>query len=43
VQYIKFKAGPQAPVAVGSDLDVLSVESELTSEQRGALQADLDS
>jgi hypothetical protein len=42
VQYLKFQVGPKAPVAVGSDLDTLTVEAELTEAQRNALQTDLD-
>ena len=41
VQYLKFTIGPDAPVALGVDMPALSIEAELTGEQRGALQADL--
>lgn len=41
VQYIKFKTGGAAPVAVGSDLPELTVEARLTPEQRAALAEDL--
>jgi hypothetical protein len=43
VQYMKFRCGPEAPVAFGVDMPSPRVvlESPLTSEQRGALQADL--
>ena len=41
VQYLKFRVGPKAPVAIGCDLPVLSLESELTSEQRHTLAQDL--
>ena len=34
--------GDKAPVAFGTDLDVLPLRYELTTEQRTALQADLD-
>jgi Protein of unknown function (DUF3501) len=45
VQYLKFKVGPKAPVAIGcdhADPDVAQ-ETALTSAQRAALQRDLDS
>ena len=42
VQYLKFPVGETAPVAIGADLDGLTVEAELTAEQRSALQNDLD-
>jgi hypothetical protein len=42
VQYLRFPVGPEAPVAIGSDLPELRVEAALTPEQRTALQADLD-
>lgn len=42
VQYLKFEVGRRAPVALGSDLPALTVETTLTEEQRRALQADLD-
>jgi hypothetical protein len=41
VQYIKFDTGGMPPVAVGSDLPALTVEAELTDEQRAALASDL--
>ncbi|GEJ56149.1 DUF3501 family protein [Anaeromyxobacter diazotrophicus] len=41
VQYLKFPVGPQAPVAIGSDLPGLEVEAVLTEAQRAALQEDL--
>jgi hypothetical protein len=43
VQYLKFKVGAQAPVAIGCDHPELSLESELTSDQRRTLAADLES
>lgn len=41
VQYLKFDVRGRAPVAVGSDLPQLTVEVELTPEQRQALARDL--
>lgn len=41
VQYLKFDTGGAVPVAVGSDHERLTVEAELTEEQRRALEADL--
>lgn len=41
VQYIKFRVGEGVPVAVGCDLPALTVETELTPEQREALLSDL--
>jgi hypothetical protein len=41
VQYLKFPVGDEAPVAIGCDLESLTVETTLTAEQRTALQADL--
>jgi hypothetical protein len=41
VQYLKFAVGAAAPVAIGSDLCGLVVETRLTEDQRAALQADL--
>lgn len=41
VQYLKFPVGDEAPVAIGCDLEALTVETTLTPEQRAALQADL--
>jgi hypothetical protein len=43
VQYLKFPVGGAAPVAIGSDLPALEVETALTPEQRAALDADLRS
>jgi hypothetical protein len=45
VQYVKFKVGSRAPVAVGCDHEDPEVhhEAELTAPQRAALQQDLDS
>jgi hypothetical protein len=43
VQYLKFKVGAQAPVAIGCDHPELSLERELTSDQRRTLAADLES
>jgi hypothetical protein len=45
VQYLKFDVGSEAPVAVGCDHPdpELRHETELTPEQRAALQSDLDS
>jgi hypothetical protein len=44
VQYLKFEVGEQAPLAIGCDHPdpELRHESELTQEQREALQRDLD-
>ena len=41
VQYLKFPVGDRAPVAIGSDLPALTLETVLTGEQRAALDADL--
>jgi hypothetical protein len=41
VQYLKFDVGGRVPVAVGADLPALTVEAELTAEQREALGKDL--
>ncbi len=41
VQYVKFDVGGAAPVAIGSDLPELTVEAQLTDEQRAALASDL--
>jgi hypothetical protein len=41
VQYLKFPVGAEAPVALGSDLPGLELETPLAGEQRAALQADL--
>jgi hypothetical protein len=45
VQYVKFKVGSRAPVAIGCDHEDPEVhnEAELTAPQRAALQQDLDS
>lgn len=43
VQYLRFAVGDRAPVAIGSDLPALTVETALTDEQRAALDADLRS
>ena len=43
VQYLKFPVGRAAPVAIGSDLPALTVETELAPEQRAALDDDLRS
>ena len=43
VQYLKFPVGERIPVAVGSDLPALTVETVLDSEQQQALLADLKS
>lgn len=44
VQYLKFKVGERAPVAIGCDFDDPEVQAEttLSDEQREALQTDLD-
>jgi hypothetical protein len=44
VQYLKFEVGDQAPVAIGCDHPdpELRHETQLTAEQRAALQHDLD-
>ena len=36
VQYLKFPVGATAPVAFGTDLDVLPLRAELTAEQKNA-------
>jgi len=41
VQYLKFSCGTQAPVAIGLDMPDMEIESDLTSDQRAALAADL--
>ncbi|MHC4924682.1 MAG: DUF3501 family protein [Planctomycetota bacterium] len=41
VQYLKFDVKGQVPVAIGTDLDVLTEETTLTDEQRAALAEDL--
>ncbi len=41
VQYLRFDVRGQVPVAAGSDLPALTVETRLTEEQREALRADL--
>ena len=41
VQYLVFATGGRVPVAIGSDLPDLTIESELTTEQRAALAVDL--
>ncbi len=43
VQYLRFDVRGQVPVAAGSDLPALTVETRLTDEQREALRADLSS
>ena len=42
VQYMKFPVGAEAPVAIGCDLEALTVETTLSPEERTALQADLE-
>lgn len=41
VQYLKFDTQGRRPVAVGSDHPRITVEAELTAEQRAALETDL--
>jgi hypothetical protein len=41
VQYLKFRTGPRAPVAIGSDHPDLRIEAVLTDAQRETLGADL--
>ena len=41
VQYIKFNTGGKTPVAIGSDLPLLKVETVLTTDQKKALSEDL--
>ena len=41
VHYLKFAVGGRVPVALGSDLPSLTVETSLTAEQRAALRDDL--
>lgn len=41
VQYLKFAVDGRTPVALGADLAALTVEAELTPEQRAALATDL--
>ncbi len=43
VQYVKFAAGGQVPIAVGSDHPELTARTELSAEQRAALEKDLAS
>ena len=43
VQYLKFDTGGRVPVAVGADLDALTVAERLDATQRAALQKDLAS
>lgn len=43
VQYIKFETKGAKPVAVGSDLPALTVEAQLSEEQRAALAQDVAS
>lgn len=43
VQYLKFHTDGEAPVAVGSDLEGIASETELTPAQRAALREDLRS
>lgn len=42
VQYLKLPVGGRAPVAIGIDLPAVAIEAALSSEQRAALQSDLD-
>lgn len=42
VQYLTFEVGAQAPVAIGIDWVGLEAETELSPEQRAALQQDLE-
>ena len=39
---LRFDVGGRAPVAIGSDLPALTIRTELSAEQRTALQNDLD-
>ncbi len=41
VHYLRFPVQGQVPVALGSDLPTLMLETPLTAEQRAALQSDL--
>lgn len=41
VQYLRFGVGGQTPVAIGTDFEELTMEIELSTEQRAALAADL--
>lgn len=43
VQYIKFATNGRKPIAIGSDLPALTVETELTDSQRAALAHDVAS
>jgi hypothetical protein len=43
VQYLKFRVGSKVAVAIGCDLPALTLESELTPEQRQTLAHDLAS
>jgi hypothetical protein len=43
VQYLKFDVRGETPVAIGSDLPALAVETALSEEQRAALAEDLRS
>lgn len=41
VQYLKFEVGGSAPVALGCDHPLLTLEAKLTEEERAVLQEDL--
>ena len=41
VQYIKFNTGGKTPIAIGSDLPLLKVETTFTNDQKKALSEDL--
>lgn len=41
VQYLRFDVGGVVPVALGADLDALTIEAPLSEAQRDALAADL--
>lgn len=41
VQYLKFEVGPKPPVALGSDMDGLAIEAQLSDAERSALAQDL--
>jgi hypothetical protein len=43
VQYLKFRVGPGAPTAIGSDHPSLTLEAALSDAQRETLRADLRS
>jgi len=41
VQYLAFEVGDQAPVSIGCDFELMTLEAELTDDQRKALGEDI--